>query len=360
MEILVLGGTGAMGIHLIEILSQRGDSVYVTSRTPHNNRQNISYICGNAHDFHFIKALLERKQWDAIVDFMVYTTDEFRKVYQLFLNSTNQYVFMSSSRVYANSDIPLTENSIRLLDSDSGKPLLSTDEYAVAKARQENMLFESKTKNWTIIRPYITYSENRLQLGILEKEAWLYRAIHHRSIVFYEDVAKCNTTLTYGKDVSMGIASVIGCVKAFGEAFHITTSESLTWGEVLDIYCQSINELLGFAPKVIWLPKAINDDIPSAVIPIYYDRLFNRTFNNNKIKIIAPNIDFISPRIGLRNCVSTMIKHQHFLHISYGMEALRDRIAGEVMPITEAVAIKDKFKYVFMRYFSSSVTKYFI
>lgn len=54
--------------------------------------------------------------------------------------------------------------------------ILSIDEYAITKAHQENLLINSKNKNWTIIRPYITYSEQRLQLGTFEKEDWLYRA----------------------------------------------------------------------------------------------------------------------------------------------------------------------------------------
>ena len=55
---------------------------------------------------------------------------------------------------------------------------LKTDEYALSKARQEDILHRSGKNNWTVIRPYITYSEIRLQLGVLEKELWLYRFVH--------------------------------------------------------------------------------------------------------------------------------------------------------------------------------------
>ena len=46
-------------------------------------------------------------------------------------------------------------------------------EYAIAKAKMENLLKKPSKKNWTIIRPYITFNDNRLQLGTLEKEMWL-------------------------------------------------------------------------------------------------------------------------------------------------------------------------------------------
>jgi hypothetical protein len=111
---------------------------------------------------------------------MIYTTQSFKERVNFLLDATSQYVFFSSSRVYADSEIPITEDSSRLLDVSQDKKFLSTDEYSLAKARQENILRKSKRKNWTIIRPYITYSENRLQLGILEKEEWLYRALQGR------------------------------------------------------------------------------------------------------------------------------------------------------------------------------------
>ena len=102
---------------------------------------------------------------------------------------------------------------------------LETDEYALKKAREENILFASTSKNYTIIRPYITYSENRLQLGDLELGSWLTRALDGRTIVFSEDIASHTNTLTYGYDVAKGIAAVIGSQEALGGTFHITAKE---------------------------------------------------------------------------------------------------------------------------------------
>ena len=85
---------------------------------------------------------------------------------------------------YANENGRITEKSKRLLDVCTDEEYLKTDEYALTKVRQENILLSSGKKNWTIIRPYITYNVERLQLGVYEKENWLYRALHGRSIVF--------------------------------------------------------------------------------------------------------------------------------------------------------------------------------
>ena len=130
----------------------------------------------------------------------------------------------------------ITEDTPKLLDVCKDEEYLSTDEYALTKARQENILRKSGSTNWTIIRPYITYSEIRLQLGVNEKETWLYRALHGHTIVFSQDIAKNYTTLTYGYDVARGMASIIGKPETYGEAFHITQSKPMKWSEILNLY----------------------------------------------------------------------------------------------------------------------------
>lgn len=218
MKVLVLGGTGAMGMHLVQKLADQSYDVYVTSRSRSGQQGDITYIAGNAKNDTFLQQMLSQ-HWDCIVDFMVYSTEQFESRFKQFLDTTDHYIFISSSRVYANSNVPLTENSPRLLDISEDKQYLATDEYALTKARQENLLFKSGEKNWTIIRPYITYDTERLQLGVFEKEDWLYRAIHGRSIVVAKDIQNKQTTLTLGKDVANAMAALIGNKKAHGEAF---------------------------------------------------------------------------------------------------------------------------------------------
>lgn len=55
MKVLVLGGTGAMGVHLAKILSDNGEGVYVTSRRQRLSENNIRYITGDAKNDDFIQ-----------------------------------------------------------------------------------------------------------------------------------------------------------------------------------------------------------------------------------------------------------------------------------------------------------------
>jgi len=352
MKVLVLGGTGAMGTHFVQLLSNNGNETFVTSRTMRESVCGINYIQGNAHDLDFLQTVLH-EQWDVIVDFMIYSTATFKERVNLLLEATTQYVFLSSARVYADLDQPITENSPRLLDISQDKEFLSTDEYSLTKARQEDLLRNSGCKNWTIIRPYITYSENRLQLGVLEKEEWLYRALHGRTIVFSSDIFSRITTLTYGMDVSKGIMAVIGNSNTLGDTFHITTEEFVSWKGLLTIYLEVLEKHLGHKPKVLLLNlKQFNKYYP-AKYQIKYDRLFNRQFDNSKISQYINKNSFTPIEKGLKSCLEKFLKDPKFEYTNWKREALKDRLSKEYTPLKEILSVKQKIKYLIFRYLYS-------
>lgn len=348
MKILILGGTGAMGTSLVDILGKTSNDIYVTSRSEHiSKNKNIHYLKGNSHHDDFIDRLL-KENYDAIVDFMVYNTDEFMGRVDRLLSATNQYVFLSSARVYANSKNKITEKSARLLDTIKDEEYLKTDEYALTKARQENILTNSGKKNWTIIRPYITYSNERLQLGVYEKEAWLYRALKGKPVVFSKDIASKYTTLTYGKDVSVEIANLLGKLEALGECFHITTQESKKWGDILNIYLDVIEEQTGKRSKVVMIDNAIQN-----TYQVKYDRLFNRVFSNEKtVNATHSNFRYTNIELGLKRCLTEFIEEKHeFKNINWKIEAKNDKMAKYKTPLNEITGGKKKVEYVIYRYF---------
>ena len=209
---------------------------------------------------------------------MIYNTQEFQNHYKALLSATNHYLFLSSSRVYAESNLPIQEDSPRLIDQSSDEKFLHTDEYSLTKARQENLLQSSEKQNWTIIRPYITYSEERLQLGSLEKEIWLYRALHGRSILFTEEIGSKLTTLSYGRDVALGIKSIIGQTKVFGKAIHIVQPKAITWQEALQLYIQLLSNHLGETPVVKFVDLKTFLTLQHSPYQVLYDRKYDRIF----------------------------------------------------------------------------------
>ncbi len=348
-RILILGGTGAMGKHLVELLENTDNEVVVTSRSVHTSRNNIRYIRGNAHDKNFVLSLLSRKGVDVMVNFMTYNTLSFQEVVDTFLNNCGQYVHLSTARVYSNVDEIITEDTPRLLDVCQDEEYLATDEYSLTKARQEDLLQQSGKNNFTIIRPYITYSEQRLQLGVNEKEMWLYRALKGHAIVFSNDIAKHHITLTYGQDVARGIVALVGKKKALGEAFHITSGEIIKWSDVLAIYQDVIEEECGFRPRVVMEEFSPNLKDRLWQWQVKYDRWFDRKFDNSKINKFLDTDTFTSPREGLRKCLVEFLKNPRFKDINWRKEAKLDRLSHELYTPFTLGTYKDMLRYYVCR-----------
>lgn len=349
MRILIVGGTGAIGSQVVNLLKGTVHEVVVTSRVQRESVQNISYIAGNAKSVPFLTAILNGK-WDVIVDFMSYTTREFSERVTLFLNATGHYLFISSGRVYADSEVPIKESSKRLLDVSTDLTFLSTDEYSLAKARQEDILKESGKTNWTIIRPYISYSSQRLQLGVLEKENWLYRALKGRTIVFSEEINSKLTTMTYGLDVAKGIVSIMGNPQVSGEIFHITQAQSIRWSEVLAIYLNVLEQQLGARPKVVVDAPGKFYSYHPASYQIKYDRLYNRVFDTSKIANYVKVDEFTPCDHGLKICLEEFLKHPSFGYIDWRAEARKDRRTKEIASISEMPDFRKKAKYILYRF----------
>jgi len=348
-KILVLGGTGAIGKPLVAVLSQHGYQLTVTSRSRSAQTAQVRYLQGDAHDRRFLAAVLAHEPWSAIIDFMVYTTPTFHTRSRLLLDATDHYLFLSSGRVYAPSSTPLTEASPRLLEVSTDKPFLATDEYALAKARQENILFSATQGNWTVIRPYITFSQERLQLGVLEKEDWLFRALNDRTIVFSRDINQRHTTLTHGVDVAKGIAALVGQQQALGETFHITHPTPVRWSEVLETYCDTLQAYRGVRPKL--LLADLNAFITSHPAPyqIKYDRLYDRVFDGQKIARFIETQQFTAPLVSLRSCLETFLVSGQFKTLNGRREALKDAFTHERTPLRQLADPPQKLRYVMTR-----------
>lgn len=366
-RILIFGGTGAMGTSLVEILEKEDVEVYITSRSERKSEnENVHYIKGNAKSLEFCKKTLE-EQWDCIVDFMVYSLEEFKSRVDLLLASTMQYIFVSSARVYADSEELLTEDSPRLLDVCTDVKYLRTNEYALEKARQENELFnrgKAGKRNWTIVRPSLTYSNDRLQLGVYEKETWLRRVLDGKKLVFSKDLMERYYTMTTGKDVAKGIAALIGAQGANGEAFHIVADRACQWKEILQIYLDTLKKA-GYSPMLTLTDTCTNLEIPGYKYQVVYGRYFNRRFDNSKIAKYVDVTQFEDPKEGLRRCLELFLEEPTFRKVSWIVEGRVDRATGERAVLSMIPTAKDRVMYLLSRYnmyvwfqFASSAVKH--
>lgn len=340
-----------MGVYLVDILSQSDRfDITVTSRSErHSSQPNVAYVRGNARDMDFVTPLLQN-HYDVIIDFMNYDLDEFRDRCPVLLQFCAQYVWFSSSRVYADSAVPLTESSPRLLEVSADKDFLATNRYALRKARQEDLLTGSGFDNYTIIRPYITYSSERLQLGIYEKEQWLYRMLNGRDLVINKDIIDKQTTLTYGHDVSLAVARLLGNTKALGQIVQIASRESMTWREILRLYLSVIKASTGLSPRIFLCDrmKAI-DELYEGGYNTIYDRVYDRHFDSTFVETLTKEqggVSYRDMKSGLRACLSDFLDSKRtFLKIDWQFEAYQDMLTGQTASPDEFAGDTDRAAY---------------
>ena len=284
-KVLVIGATGAMGQDLVPELAARGYEVDAVSLDKvEKTVPGVRYLQadmkapGVADEF-------RARHYDGIVDFMIYNTSRIVPELTKFLSgATGHYIYLSSYRIYDNKEVPVKETSPRLLDASEDIWLRNSDDYCIYKARGENIVRTFPSKDWTIIRPAVTYSLMRYQLVTLEAPYTVGRAFAGKTVVLPEKAREIQGTMSWAGDVAQMIAGLLFNDRARGETFTVATAEHHTWGEIADYY----KDICGL--RAVWVPE--EDYLRAWAGPEYgigqvwqlrYDRLFTRVMDNSKV-----------------------------------------------------------------------------
>lgn len=282
-KVLVLGATGAMGRYLVPELvklNYQVTGVGLDDAAPW--KADADYIKGNAFDKDFLKQILKDK-FDGVVNFMDYGKYAFSDYYQMFLENTEHYIFLSSCRVYDDKEQPIKETSPRLWDSSEDEVLKGSHDYCIHKAQDEDLLNASDYDNWTIVRPATTFSTMRLQLVTLEFKDNVGRALMGKKVVLPVQAKDKPATLSWGGDVAKMIARILFKAEAKREAYNVCSAEHRTWAEIAEYY----HDLVGL--EAVWVDK---EDYLKILSPegkinvrwqLEYARLFRRITDNSKV-----------------------------------------------------------------------------
>ena len=283
-RVLLMGGTGAMGVYLAPMLVDMGYRVDVLSLDKAvSDSPSLRYIQGNGMDMDLMRELL-KNNYDGIVDFLIYKTEAFRERYQMLLEATKHYIFLSSYRVYA-GESPIIEDSPQLLDVSTNEQYLATEDYSLIKARGEDILEGSGYSHWTIVRPAITYSKFRYQLVTLEADAVIARARAGKTVILPKSAKDVQATMTWAGDVARMLANLLFNEKAMSRHYTLATAEHQTWGTIAGYY----EKLIGL--KTIWVDDEDYVQMVTSRPEMYmayrwqleYDRLFERVVDNSRI-----------------------------------------------------------------------------
>ena len=227
--------------------------------------------------------------------------------YRLFKGKTNQYIYISSASAY--------NKPVRSYIITEGTTLANPYwQYSRDKIACEDFLMEKYRNEGfpvTIVRPSHTYDERNVPLGVHgAKGAWqvIKRMLDGKPVIIQGDGTTL-WTVTFNSDFAIGYTGLMGNRHAIGEAFQITSDETLTWNQIYE----TIAEALGVELK----PYHISSEFLAEVGKQYDfngallgDKSNTVVFDNTKLKEVVPQMTTYIPfHEGARISINHILSH---------------------------------------------------
>lgn len=324
MKLLLIGGTGILSTDIRELALENGIDVYILNRGRKEKERldsRIHVIIGNVRNVDDTKEKIKDLYFDVVIDFLSYTKEQLENTLSIFNKKCDQFIFISSATVYRKTELneKITENT-ELYNPDWE---YSLDKIECEKLLEEN--YKANGQNYTIIRPYVTYSNKRIPFAIIpQHKQWSLanRIILGKPVVLW-DGGKVICTLTSTKDFAEGMLGLFKNEKAYQEAFHITTDKTLTWKQALEY----IGQAIGKEPIIADISSDfISKEMPELKGVLYGDKGLNRVFDNTKIKSITdfnPKIEF---KDGIKDTIKYYREHDYMRTVDYEWDARMDNL----------------------------------
>ena len=293
-KVLLIAGGGTLGLYTAKELLRLGhavDIICLDEMTSDNEK--LRFFKANA-TVEYLKELFSLNHYDGIVNFIHYNNyEDYIPYHELLSRNTDHLIFLSSYRVYADLEHPITENAPQLIDViKDHKEFLEGDKYGLSKSKGERYLKNNSCpKNWTVVRPVISFSDKRLDI-ILTSANRVVEAARTGEVLKLPIEAKNLTAgLDWAGNSGKLIANLLFKKECIGEAYTISSGQNLKWYEVADIY----TDILG--TPFVWEPAAYEEDC----FQWKYDRAFDRAVDASKVLTatgLTPD-DFKSIREGI-------------------------------------------------------------
>jgi UDP-glucose 4-epimerase len=270
MNILVTGGAGFIGWHLINHLSARGDEISVLddlSNSHHGqvlqlqNLKNVNFTQGTILDkdlvgnlmtkadacFHLAATLgVEKIHRDPISAFESNFLGS-KIVLTAAATSGVRTIFASSSEVYGkNLNIPLNESAERVL----GSPEIARWSYSEAKAISELQayeLYKHESLPITIARFFNTVGPNQSGSYGMVLPKFVKAAISNLPLIVHGDGTQSRTFCSV-TDVVEALALLMVSKESIGQAFNIGTIDEITMTEL----AQKVINLTNSSSKIVY------------------------------------------------------------------------------------------------------------
>ena len=172
-------------------------------------------------------------------------------------------------------------------------------------------LYREKGFPVTIVRPSHTYDERSVPLGVHGRNgSWqvVKRIMDGKPVIIHGDGTSL-WTVTHNSDFARAYAGLVGNIHAIGQAFHITSDESVTWNQIYSIIADELGrELKACHVSSEWLAAVSDYDLEGSLIG---DKACSVIFDNSKIKRAVPGFRAeVRADRGIRQTIRYILAHR--------------------------------------------------
>src|SRR6056297_1761240 len=289
MKVLFIGGTGTISSACIREAVSRGVDVYVYNRGSHNEElpKGVTPLKGDIRDHSGTVKALAGYRFDVVINWVAFTEEHVAQDIELFSGKVGQYVYISSASAYAKPPAGTYVTEGTLL----GNPFWQYSRDKIACEERLTRAWRETGFPVTIVRPSHTYGEKMVPSIFDRGPTIVDRILNGRPVIVPGD-GTSRWTLTHNSDFAKGFVGLLGNPAAVGEAFHITSDESLTWDQVHQI----IGTKLGRPVEIVHMSADyICARYPEITGPLKGDKIHTALFDNTKIKRLVPAFQCTTP-----------------------------------------------------------------
>jgi nucleoside-diphosphate-sugar epimerase len=299
MKVLFIGGTGNISRSVSLACIDRGIDLHLLTRgTQPVDIPGASMVRGDINKPGDIKSFLEGNRWDSIVDWIAYTPGDVERDIALFRGKTDQFIFISSASAYQKPPVhPVITESTPLCN-----PFWEYSRNKIACEERLNRAYREENFPATIVRPSHTYDTViPVAIGGWREYTIVERLKRGQPIIVHGDGTSL-WTVTHAEDFAKGFVGLLGHPQSIGEAFHITSDESLTWNQIY----RSVARAAGYEPHLVHIPSDFLASCNGAFRgELLGDKAHSVIFDNSKIRRIVPGFRATIPfHLGIRRTLA--------------------------------------------------------
>lgn len=280
MDVLIIGGTGVISTGITQQIGATGHDTTCLTRgeTDADVPEDIDFIQGDRNNRADLDRAAMEVEPDCVIDMVCFEPDQAEAAIDVFEGRITQYIFCSTVDVYHR---PPASNPVQ--EGASREPPVS--DYGENKAECEDLFMaahEDRKFKTTIIRPWSTYGEGGTVFHTFGQGTYyLDRIRQGKPIVVHGD-----GTSIWGSchrdDVGLAFVNAVGNDTAYGEAYHVTSEEIITWNQY---YRRVARAMDAPEPELIHIPtEQLWKVLPERTEMLEAHFQYSTVFDNSKAK----------------------------------------------------------------------------